>query len=221
MKFLNFKNKNEGFSMVELMIVVGIISVMTSIAIPQYYRLTEKAIATEGIILMNALEKEIITFYAFNDYYPDFGDIGDGFLASNGGGGSQGGGGGFFAQGTGGGFIAAAAPPQQQGSLAIPTGPPGLIWGDLIAVFENYDDTGNLPADSPSNKTINLDGGGTSPWYAQINLTPGDPTLRLDTGFGVFPINALRHKNKFVRMFINIKGANGYRLSEIPTHPTE
>lgn len=68
--------KSAGFSMVELMVVIAIIAIMSAIAIPQYFGMTQKVQDSEVALMLNGLQKEIVTFYAFNDRYPTFDEIG-------------------------------------------------------------------------------------------------------------------------------------------------
>jgi type IV pilus assembly protein PilA len=56
-----------GFTLIELMIVVAIIGILASIAIPAYSDYTIRAQVTEGLVLINELKPSI------NEYYKDRG----------------------------------------------------------------------------------------------------------------------------------------------------
>jgi len=59
-----------GFTLIELMIVVAIIGILASIAIPQYLRFTTKARRTEGIAILSGLHKTQISYFASEDAFP-------------------------------------------------------------------------------------------------------------------------------------------------------
>lgn len=61
----------DGFTLLELMVVIGIIGVLAAIGIPNYNRSIEDAKATKAIGDISVLEKEIIAYSVSNDEYPE------------------------------------------------------------------------------------------------------------------------------------------------------
>jgi type IV pilus assembly protein PilA len=55
--------KQTGFTLIELMTVVSIISILAAIAIPQFSAYRGKAYTTEGYVLGGDIRKDIIEFY--------------------------------------------------------------------------------------------------------------------------------------------------------------
>lgn len=55
LRLLKRKHKQGGFTLLELLMVVIIIAILASIALPQYIRASEKARATEAIQILGAL----------------------------------------------------------------------------------------------------------------------------------------------------------------------
>lgn len=53
----------KGFSLIEVLVVVLIIGILTSIALPQYQKSVEKARATEGLRIIRELQKAQQIFY--------------------------------------------------------------------------------------------------------------------------------------------------------------
>ena len=66
---LNISQATEGFTLVELMIVVSIIGVLSAIAIPQYNLFQAQARATEGKVQLSAAYSAEKTFFAQNAFY--------------------------------------------------------------------------------------------------------------------------------------------------------
>lgn len=58
------------------MVTVAIIAILAAIAIPQYLSLSQKAQDTEVMLLVDYVEKEAVTFYALNDRYPTYSEMG-------------------------------------------------------------------------------------------------------------------------------------------------
>ena len=63
------KNKQSGFSLVELMIVVAIIGVLASLAVPYYVRMQHKAKRAELGTNINGVKVSEIAYNASNDKY--------------------------------------------------------------------------------------------------------------------------------------------------------
>ncbi len=64
------KRSQSGFTLIELMIVIAIVGILASIAMPSYRDYVLKANATEAITLLNSLNKKAIEFYNVNGTWP-------------------------------------------------------------------------------------------------------------------------------------------------------
>ena len=64
------KRNQQGFTLIELMIVVAIIAILAAIAIPLYLNYTAQAEGSEGPSLASALQTDIATFYSENGHFP-------------------------------------------------------------------------------------------------------------------------------------------------------
>ncbi len=62
--------KASGFTLIELMIVVAIIGVLASIALPVYQEYTKRSHFTEGIYLAAAAKTAIVDYHATYHEYP-------------------------------------------------------------------------------------------------------------------------------------------------------
>ena len=63
-------NKQGGFTLIELMIVVAIIGVLAAIAIPQYNNYVARAQVAEGFSCASAAKLGVSEYYNFNGAYP-------------------------------------------------------------------------------------------------------------------------------------------------------
>ncbi|KQA21456.1 pilin [Vibrio metoecus] len=75
-----YKNKQQqGFTLIELMIVVAVIGVLAAIAIPQYQNYVKKSEAAAAVATVRSLTTNIDTYIADVGTFPEdanFGDIG-------------------------------------------------------------------------------------------------------------------------------------------------
>ena len=65
------KNKQQGFTLIELMIVVAIIGILASIAIPSYMDYTIRAQISEGLVLSAGAKMASIEYYVENGDWPN------------------------------------------------------------------------------------------------------------------------------------------------------
>lgn len=63
--------KQGGFTLIELMIVVAIIGVLASIAVPQYQNYTARAQASEGLSVTAGLRADIAEYFSLNGEVPE------------------------------------------------------------------------------------------------------------------------------------------------------
>jgi type IV pilus assembly protein PilA len=64
------KQAQRGFTLIELMIVVGIIGILAAIAIPAYQNYTIRAQVTEGLTLSGGWKTAILEYYADHGDFP-------------------------------------------------------------------------------------------------------------------------------------------------------
>lgn len=68
--------KQQGFTLIELMIVVAIIGILAAVAIPAYQDYTARAQASEAVALLSGLKTPIAEFYQTNGAYPSLASLG-------------------------------------------------------------------------------------------------------------------------------------------------
>ena len=64
------RQMQQGFTLIELMIVVAIIGILAAVAIPAYQDYTKRAHVTEGINLASAAKNSVSDFYTSEGTYP-------------------------------------------------------------------------------------------------------------------------------------------------------
>ena len=64
------KKVQQGFTLIELMIVVAIIGILAAVAIPAYQDYTKRANVTEGLSLASAAKTSVTEFYNAKGYLP-------------------------------------------------------------------------------------------------------------------------------------------------------
>ena len=70
------KNLKQGFTLLELLIVVVIIGILAAIALPQYRKIVEKARMSEAIIMVEKIADAQERYYLINnDYTRDINDL--------------------------------------------------------------------------------------------------------------------------------------------------
>jgi|SRR5690554_1453404 len=69
---LNTRSTQQGFSLIELMIVVAIIGILAAVAIPAYQGYVARAQASEATSLLSGLRSQIIEVHLNSGACPDF-----------------------------------------------------------------------------------------------------------------------------------------------------
>jgi len=67
---MNIIKKDQGFTLIELMIVISIIGILASIAIPQYHNYTARAQVSEALSLVANIQPQVKDFYQAKGRFP-------------------------------------------------------------------------------------------------------------------------------------------------------
>lgn len=69
-KMNNISKKNRGFNLIDLMMVVALVGVLATIAIPSYQAYSVRTKVSEGITAANPLKDEMAYYYTVNGRFP-------------------------------------------------------------------------------------------------------------------------------------------------------
>lgn len=61
---------NQGFTLIELMIVVAIIGILASISLPAYQTYTIRAQVSESLVIASELKSSVVDYYKFKGKFP-------------------------------------------------------------------------------------------------------------------------------------------------------
>ena len=78
------KHRQEGFTLIELMIVVAIIGILAAIAIPAYQDYIKKSKMSEANMLFAGFKTEIMNYYSDKGTWPTFQELKDAGLVYKG-----------------------------------------------------------------------------------------------------------------------------------------
>ena len=62
--------KQNGFTFIELLLVISIIGILAAVAIPNFIRYQDRAFLCEGYELVDPIRKDIIDFYDHRGFFP-------------------------------------------------------------------------------------------------------------------------------------------------------
>ncbi len=67
---MNQKNTQRGFTLIELMIVVAIIGILASVALPAYHSYTARAQVAEAMTIVDELKQTVTEHYKYKGFFP-------------------------------------------------------------------------------------------------------------------------------------------------------
>ncbi|RMJ03954.1 Fimbrial protein precursor [Marinobacter litoralis] len=76
MQKIQMNKGQQGFTLIELMIVVAIIGILAAVAIPAYQDYTARAQASEAVNLLGGLKTPIVDYYQTNGSAPGIAELG-------------------------------------------------------------------------------------------------------------------------------------------------
>ena len=79
--------KQNGFSMLELMISLAIVSILAAVAIPQFQQLNDRAVQAEGLQIVYTIASNNLGYFAAHNHYGSLADMGLQSMSTVGGGG--------------------------------------------------------------------------------------------------------------------------------------
>lgn len=71
LRFYPMKKTQQGFTLIELMIVVAIIGILAAVALPAYQDYTARAQASEGAVMLSGLKAPVAEWYYDKGEMPD------------------------------------------------------------------------------------------------------------------------------------------------------
>lgn len=69
-KYMQSSVRRNGFTLIELMVVVSIIGILASVAIPSYQTYTARAQVSEALVIADELKVQIKEFYKYKGAFP-------------------------------------------------------------------------------------------------------------------------------------------------------
>ena len=68
---MNIQNKQQGFTLIELMIVIAIVGILAAIALPAYQDYTVRAKVSEAMVNLAEAKTTIAEYYSANNRFPE------------------------------------------------------------------------------------------------------------------------------------------------------
>lgn len=72
---MNIQKKQQGFTLIELMIVIAIVGILAAIALPAYQDYTVRAKISEAMVTLAEAKTTIAEYYSANNYLPLNGNV--------------------------------------------------------------------------------------------------------------------------------------------------